>query len=47
MTKFIEKQASTIEEAVQQALDELGMDRDSVSVEVLEKGKTGARPCFV
>lgn len=41
MTKFIEKQASTIEEAVQQALDELGMDRDSVSVEVLEKGKTG------
>ena len=41
MTKFIEKQASTIEEAVQQALDELGMDRDSVSVEVLDKGKTG------
>ena len=38
MTKYIEKQAATIDEAVQLALDELQMDRDSVSVEVLEKG---------
>ena len=37
MTKYIEKQAATIDEAVQLALDELQMDRDSVSVEVLEK----------
>ena len=35
MTKYIEKQAATIDEAVQLALDELQMDRDSVSVEVL------------
>ena len=41
MTKYIEKQAATIDEAVQLALDELQMDRDSVSVEVLEKGKSG------
>ena len=41
MTKYIEKQAATIAEAVQLALDELQMDRDSVSVEVLEKGKSG------
>lgn len=41
MTKFIETQASTIEEAVQLALDELKKERDSVSVEVLEKGKSG------
>lgn len=41
MTKSIEKQAATIDEAVQMALDELGMDRDNVSVEVLKKGKNG------
>ena len=41
MTKFIEKQASTIDEAVKLALEELGMDRDSVNVEVLEKEKKG------
>lgn len=41
MTKFIEKQAATREEAIQLALAELGMDRDDVSVEVLEEGKKG------
>ncbi len=41
MMKFIEKQAATIDEAVKLALDELQMERDSVSVEVLEKGKSG------
>ena len=41
MTKYIEKQASSIDEAVELALQELGMERDSVSVEVLNKGKSG------
>lgn len=41
MTKFIEKQASTTEEAIKLALEELGMDRDSVEVEVLEREKKG------
>ena len=36
MTKFIEKEAATRDEAIQLALDELGMQRDDVSVEVLE-----------
>ena len=43
MTKFIEKEAATRDEAIQLALDELGMQRDDVSVEVLEAGKKG---CF-
>ena len=41
MTKFIEKEAATRDEAIQLALDELGMQRDDVSVEVLEEGKKG------
>ena len=41
MTKFIEKEAATRDEAIQLALAELGMDRDDVSVEVLEEGKMG------
>jgi spoIIIJ-associated protein len=41
MTKFIEKKAATSEEAIRLALEELNMDRDSVSVEVLEVGKKG------
>lgn len=41
MTKFIEKEAATRDEAIQLALAELGMDRDDVSVEVLEEGKKG------
>ncbi|MDO5549084.1 MAG: RNA-binding cell elongation regulator Jag/EloR [Eubacteriales bacterium] len=41
MTNFIEKKASTSEEAIRLALEELKLDRDSVSVEVLEVGKKG------
>lgn len=41
MTKYIDKQAATIEEAVALALDELQMSRDNVTVEVLDKGKKG------
>lgn len=41
MTKFIETEAATMDAAIAQALKELEMDRDSVTVEVLEKGKNG------
>ena len=33
MTNFIEKKASTSEEAIRLALEELQMDRDDVSIE--------------
>ena len=38
MSNYVEKEAKTVEEAVQLALDELQTDRDSVHVEVLEEG---------
>lgn len=38
MPGYVEKEAKTVEEAVQLALDELQTDRDSVYVEVLEEG---------
>ena len=41
MEKQLEKAGKTIDAAIQAALDELGMDRDQVSVEVLEKPKSG------
>lgn len=41
MTNFIEKKASTSEEAIRLALAELQMDRDDVSIEVLDVGKKG------
>lgn len=41
MTKFIEIEAPSIDSAVNIALEQLKMDRDSVTVEVLEKGKSG------
>jgi spoIIIJ-associated protein len=41
MLKFIESTGKTKEEAIAAALAKLGMDRDDVSVEVLECGKTG------
>ncbi|MCL2030166.1 MAG: protein jag [Oscillospiraceae bacterium] len=41
MEKFHEAAGRTIDEAIQHALDKLGLDRDSVSVEVLEKPKAG------
>lgn len=39
--KYIEVSGKTIEDAVAEALKTLNMDRDSVSVEILEKPKSG------
>lgn len=41
MNKVIEKSAKTIDEAVALALKELGADRESVEIEVLNEGKKG------
>ena len=41
MEKFIVTTGKTIDLAVTAALQQLGMDRDSVSVEVLENAKSG------
>jgi spoIIIJ-associated protein len=41
MTKSIEVSAKTEEEAVQSALDQLGLTRDDVSVEIVERAKSG------
>ena len=42
MEKFIVTTGKTIDLAVTAALQQLGMDRDSVSVEVLENAKSGS-----
>ena len=41
MEKHLEATGKTIDAAIQSALNELGLDRDQVSVEVLEKPKAG------
>ena len=41
MLKYLEKTGRNEEEAVAAALAELGLDRDSVSVEILERAKSG------
>lgn len=41
MTKFIEVTGKTEDEALALALEELGLSRDDVSVEVLERAKSG------
>jgi len=41
MIKWIEATGKSEEAAVQSALEQLGLDRDSVSVEVLERAKSG------
>ena len=41
MLKYIECTGKTEDEAIAKALKELGMDRDDVSVEVLERAKSG------
>jgi len=41
MTKYLEKSARTQEEAIEAALNELGMDRDDVSVEIVQVAKSG------
>ena len=41
MINTLEKSARTVEAAIEEALKELGMSRDDVSVEILDMGKTG------
>ena len=41
MLKWIEATGKTEDAAVQNALAQLGLDRDSVSVEVLERARSG------
>ncbi|MCR5664967.1 MAG: Jag N-terminal domain-containing protein [Oscillospiraceae bacterium] len=41
MIKTLEKRGKTEDEALAAALSELGMDRDDVSVEILERAKSG------
>ena len=41
MSKTLEKSARTEDEAIAAALAELGMDRDDVSVEIVERAKSG------
>ena len=41
MQKFLEATGDTRDEAIQNALKQLGMDRDDVSVEVLDNGRKG------
>lgn len=41
MLKVLEKSAKTEDEAVALALEELGLDRDEVSVEIVERAKSG------
>ena len=41
MLKYIETTGKTETIAIQNALDQLGLDRDSVSVEILERAKSG------
>ena len=39
--KFIDMTGKTEEEAIKKALEQLGLDRDDVSVEILERAKSG------
>lgn len=41
MIKYLEKSARTEDDAIAAALAELGLDRDDVSVEILERAKSG------
>src|SRR5699024_1071715 len=41
MLKYLEMTGKTEEEAVEKALAQLGLDRDDVSVELLERAKSG------
>ena len=41
MIKFIDMTGKTEDEAIRRALEQLGLERDDVSVEVLEIGKKG------
>ena len=41
MIKSIESKGKTTEEAISKALQELGLERDDISVEIVERGKSG------
>ena len=41
MINTLEKSARTVDAAIEEALKELRMSRDDVSVEILDMGKTG------
>ena len=41
MKKYLEKSAKTEDEALAAALAELGLERDDVSVEIVERAKSG------
>ena len=41
MLKYLEVTGKTEEEAVAKGLAQLGLDRDDVSLEILERGRTG------
>ena len=41
MIKYWEQTGRTEDEAIAAALEQLGMDRDDVSVEILERAKSG------
>ncbi|HIT01310.1 MAG TPA: Jag N-terminal domain-containing protein, partial [Candidatus Enterenecus merdae] len=41
MEKYLEVTAKTEDEAVAKGLAQLGLDRDDVSVEILERAKSG------
>ena len=41
MAKVVETEGSTVDEAIEAALDKLGVDRTSVEVEVIEEGNKG------
>ena len=41
MIKFIDMTGKTVDEAIRRALEQLGMERDDVSVEILERAKSG------
>ena len=41
MKKYLEKSGKTEDEAIRRALEQLGMERDDVSVEILERAKSG------
>ena len=41
MIKFIDVSGKTEEEAIRRALEQLSLDRDEVSVEILERAKSG------
>ncbi len=44
--RYVEKEAKTVEDAITEALVEMGLTSDQVTVEVLEKGPTGLMSIF-